>query len=128
MRITKKYWLWDEKFNQTSFKLGNDIQELEKRNLVCKSTECEAEEYDGINGNPWKIRTINRHIRSITYRKTFFPFISENIWDMDYTHFELTVNKYLTLIEQPIAGHDIFYVVFRGSFIAIAMITRRPDL
>ena len=53
MRTTTMYWLWDEKLNKTSFKLGRNIQELEQLNVVFKSIECEEGEYEGMQENPW---------------------------------------------------------------------------
>ncbi len=57
---------------------------LKQKQLIYKDIEYEENEYDGNNGNPWKIRTIDDCIIDISYRKTFFPFISEDLWDMEY--------------------------------------------
>lgn len=123
--IVKKKWIWDECFNNTEFKLGLNINIFLERNLVIQSSE-DPNEYEGINNIPWKIKVKNGIITGIFYQKSFFSFIHSDLWDLELYKFEKRVNKTLTPIEfNSKTDTDIFYVAFRGNFIAIAGIIRK---
>lgn len=125
MNIKKKYWKWDEKFNDTKFKLGDDIQSLINDGIVFPYLE-DSTMFYGENEIPWKIRTENGMIKSIFYRESFFFFYKEDIWDKDYDKFESVIDEVLTPADKNDKG-DLFHVVFRGGFIAIAGIIRNND-
>ena len=122
MNIIKKYWQWDEKFNTTAFKLGVSIQPLINKNLVFKNAE-NPNEYAGKDEVPWSITTKNGLIISVFYRKSFFPLYKDNLWEMEWKKFEKEVDELLEPANKELKG-DLFYVVFRDFFIAIAGILR----
>ncbi|MCG8340591.1 MAG: hypothetical protein MI674_04980 [Cytophagales bacterium] len=125
MNVIKKYWKWDEKFNTTDFKLGMDIQSLLNKDLALQN-EGHPNEFVGNHKVPWRITTKNGAIISVFYREAFFPFYKDNLWDMEWEKFEETVDVLLVPAnkEDKEDKGDLFYVVFRDFFIAIAGILR----
>lgn len=123
-QIIKKYWIWDEIFNPTDFKLGENIQLLSDRGLVVESKN-ELNVYYGINGYPWQIKTNKGYIESVAFRDDkFFPLCLEKIWDMESNTFIKTVEELFKPCDDDYIG-DVLCVVFRGGFVAIAEIKRR---
>jgi len=125
MNDTKKFWKWDERYNNTDFKLGEDITTLLKKNLITPDPEDENE-FFGKNGNPWKIRVERGIIVSIFYRKTFFPFINKgnSLWEMEWKEFCPTISKVLDETNEDHKG-DLLFVAFRAYYVAIVGIMRK---
>ena len=121
--IVKKTWNWDEKFNSTNFKLGDDINDLIKGELVISNRENKFE-FFGVNYFPWRIDVdSNGLIESITFRERFFNFIKDDLWDMEVNKFIRNVDIYLNP-KDNLEESDSLFVVFRGGFVAIAVIKR----
>lgn len=125
MRIIKKYWLWDESYNTTDFKLGLDIEPFVKQELISSDPE-ESNCYLGKDGFPWKITSINGRVKGVAFSRSFFPLFDKRLWDMEANEFETVVNHYLTPADGSETG-DLLYVVFREFFVAIAMIYRKSS-
>jgi len=124
-RIIKRYWVWEEKFNSTKFKLGQDIERLVLENKVVPNDK-DSSEFFGINDYPWKIRVNdNGKIESVFFRENFFDFLNNEIWDFEFESFVKKVDEILkpeTLSDDN--STDRLYVVFRGGFVSIAGIER----
>lgn len=125
MRTEKRYWIWDAKYYETEFQLGKNINEFIDKGLV-KRKEDEPSKYSGVYDNPWSIGIENNIINYLFYRETFFSlFGDKSIWDLPYEEFEKKADKYLKKTNLEYTGGDIFYTVFRGSFIAVAALIRK---
>jgi hypothetical protein len=125
--IIRKYWKWDERLNDTPYKLGLEINYLLQKGLVYPDKNEEGG-FMGIGeGTP-------RHIR-ISYGKvdlvyfsfpsnSIFPKINEGLWEMEEPKFTETLNSVLGPPCEPTHG-DYLFVVFRDFFVTAAAIFRR---
>lgn len=123
MRTTKAYWQWDEALNCTSLKLGMNITEVLNDKFIYPDTE-NAENYDCVDPNVWKVKVLGNKIESIWYVNNYFPLICDNLWDMKHDEFIRTVSAILKPATLPLEG-DILYVIFRGSFATLIALMRR---
>lgn len=128
MKKHKKYWIWDEHFNTSQFKLGGDIRKLVKIGKVVADKD-DKKKFYGVDNKPWVIETEKLLIKSIFFRGDFLNFLEkeDNIWEMELNNFENVINKYLEPIDiNSINLHkDILYVVFKDGFVSISGIIRR---
>lgn len=120
-RIIKSSWKWDEENNPIGINLGDDISDLIAKKLIKKTKN---DEYQGINEWPWKIGLKNSKVISISFREFFFDLIRDDLWNLEYDEFVSALNSKLTKLNEIPAG-DSLYVIFRGSFVAIAMLIRK---
>lgn len=122
--INKKYWKWDRRFDdQLTVKLGESISHHLECGLLIRSEETPLE-YTGKDGVPWKVKTDDEGIvKSIAFRRHFFKFLSDDLWDKEWKHFEKAVDQALEPASEVENG-DFLYIVTRGYFVAIAMLIR----
>jgi len=128
-RIIKKYWIWNEKYNTTEFKLGDNIQKFISEGKVIPNTENPLE-FFGLNNYPWVIKVDEAGlINSIFFRETFVNLMENEIWDFEYEKFTKYMDNILEpKIEDDNNSKDFLYVVFRGGFVTIAEIKRVSNL
>ena len=117
MNIIKKYWIWNEKFNFTEFRLGATIEPLITKGILFK--ESEVDSYSGKEGKPWKVFVEKGRIKSIYFREKLPNFGDHCNWDLDYRQFEKQLNKILTPTEEDDHANDVLSVVFRDFFVAV---------
>lgn len=126
MNVIKKYWKWDEKYNNTNIKLGDSIQSLLDKKEI-EHIDNQTFEYVGKKDFPWKIKAVDGKVDSIFFRDIFFHLIDESIWEMNYIEFEKNMNKILMPVSSNVSNEDVLYVVFRDHFVAIAGLIRGGD-
>lgn len=126
-QIVKRYWKWDERFNDTPYKLGSEISCLLRKGLVHPDKDVE----DGFlglgEGTARHIKVSTGKISLVTFsspRGSIFPTIQEGLWDMEEPKFTETLNRILGPPCEPTDG-DYLFVVFRGGFVTWAAILRR---
>lgn len=127
-QILKKYWEWDEKYNNTPYKLGLDIHYLLQKGLVLPDDEKEENRFLGLGeGAARHIEVCAGKISLVTFSSpngSIFPTIQEGLWDMEEPKFTETLNRILGPPCEPTHG-DYLFVVFRGGFVTMAVILRR---
>ncbi len=127
--IIKKYWKWDEKFNDTPYQLGADISYLLQRGLVHPDKD-EKNSFIGYGqGAPRRVEIeISTGKVSLVYfsfpSNSIFPEIEQGLWDMEEPKFTETLNGFLGSPCEPTHG-DYLFVVFRDFFVTAAAIFRR---
>ena len=125
--LLQEYWEWNEELNDTPYKLGSDINDLLQKGLVFPSID-EANKFLGnAKGAPRDVEVIDGKITLVFFssvRKSTFPSISEGLWDMEERDFIKTLSKLLKKTTGPISANNLF-VLFRGGFVAFAMIFRK---
>ncbi|MCF2873239.1 MULTISPECIES: hypothetical protein [unclassified Tenacibaculum] len=119
-QIIKSSWKWDIKENSFGINLGDDIADLISRNIIRKNA---SNEYESVNEQVWSVGETNGKVTSIAFRRSFFEFIRDDLWELEYTKFESELNSKLTKVNDEFKG-DSLHVVFRGNFIAIAILKR----
>ncbi|KAB1155146.1 hypothetical protein F7018_11750 [Tenacibaculum aiptasiae] len=119
-QIIKSSWKWDIKENSFGINLGDDIADLLSRNIIRKNAN---NGYQSVNEQVWSIAETNGKVTSIAFRRSFFEFIRDDLWELEYTKFESELNSKLTKVNDEFKG-DSLHVVFRGNFIAIAILKR----
>ena len=119
-QIIKSSWKWDIKENSFGINLGDDIADLLSRNIIRKNA---SNEYESVNEQVWNVGETNGKVTSIAFRRSFFEFIRDDLWELEYTKFESELNSKLTKVNDKFKG-DSLHVVFRGNFIAIAILKR----
>lgn len=126
-QIVKRYWRWDERFNDTPYRLGGDIGCLLRKGLV-KPDKDEEDSFLGLGeGAPWRVKTSAGEVIGVSYSfgdNCIFPNIQEGLWDMEEPKFTETLNEILGPPCEPTCG-DYLFVVFRGGFVTMAAIFRR---
>ncbi|WP_272149860.1 hypothetical protein [Tenacibaculum aiptasiae] len=90
------------------------------RNIIRKNAN---NEYESVNEQVWSIAETNGKVTSIAFRENFFEFIKDDLWELEYPKFESELNSKLTKVNDEFKG-DSLRVVFRGNFIAIAILKR----
>lgn len=121
MRLIKKYWEWNEKFNKTPFKLGSCINELEKGKLVVKKCD---NEYTSSNESIKLINTYEGNINAVFFKDGGDLFCKKNISELEIKDFIKEVDKILIPAGENVKG-DILFVVFRGGFASLFGIIRK---
>jgi len=125
MNIEKRFWKWDESLNTTQYRLRGDIGPLISAGRVLKRKE--ADEYTGIDNDPWVIVTNHGKIIQIFYNRKFPELMKENVWDFELERFEAKVSG---ILQPSFEGEncDKLQVVFRDYFVAIACIqAQKPE-
>jgi hypothetical protein len=126
-QMIKRYWKWDEKLNDTPYKLGGDISHLLKKGLVYPDKE-EKGQFPGLGeGAPWCVDIGAGEVMSISFtcsKNSIFPKIKEGLWEMEEPKFTETLNSVLGPPCEPTQG-DYLFVAFRGGFVTLAVIFRK---
>ena len=128
-QIIKRYWKWDEEYNDTPYKLGLDIDYLLQRGLVHPNEDEEGGFIGFGQGAPRRIEVQENsgEVMWVTFSSpngSIFPKIKEGLWDMEEPKFTETLNSILGPPCEPTYG-DYLFVVFRGGFVTMAAIFRR---
>ncbi|MFZ9847476.1 MAG: hypothetical protein ACO3EE_04930 [Flavobacteriales bacterium] len=76
----KKIWKWDDRLNNSKFKLGGNIRELLQQGFITEGKEPNL--YKVFKGEAEEITAIEGIIR-ITYFKENFPFLEKEDWDLE---------------------------------------------
>jgi len=112
-KITKLYWQWNEKYNLTDYKLGEDISHLLSEKKILKIDDIN---YSGIDEFPYSITTVENKITSIFYSRRF-P--ESQIINWTLKEQEL-VDSLDTLFERSNVDEkgDKLFIVFRDFYVA----------
>ncbi|MHA7877916.1 MAG: hypothetical protein ACX93T_03285 [Bacteroidota bacterium] len=123
----KKYWEWDERFNDTPYKLGSEIQDWLQKDLVYPDKNKKDRFLGCKKGAPECIEVNNGKVILVLFSfasNSTFPEIKQGLWDMEEPAFIATLNNILGLPCTPQSG-DYLFVVFRGGFVTAAAIFRK---
>lgn len=119
--IKKEYWSWDESYNNTEFKLGQDISDL----LISKSIvqfgddKFEYKVLDSRDVDLLKVK--NNRIVSIYFSRNTKFFVKEGLLELKYEEFKIEIEKIFEHVEKDYEGNKIF-VVFRDGFVTFIAI------
>ena len=122
----QKYWKWDEKFNDTPYKLGADIKDLLEKGLVSPSMEYPGHFLGSAEDAPKYVEVVDEKVNLIlfsSFKKSTFPSIATGLWDMEQRDFMKTLRKFLKKITIPRSG-DHLLVDFRRGYVTIAILSR----
>jgi hypothetical protein len=132
-QIIKRYWKWDERLNDTPYKLGSEISCLLRKGLVHPYQDVQ-DRFLGLGEGAARhieIEVSAGKIDFVTFSSPYgsssdahFPTIQEGLWDMEEPKFMETLNSVLGPPCEPTHG-DYLFVVFRGGFVTMAIIFRR---
>ena len=125
--IVKRYWKWDEKLNNTPYRLGSDIDDLLQKGFVRPDNDTINSYLGHAQGAPKYVEVSAGKVTLVWFsfpNKSYFPEIKNGLWDMEEHEFTTTLNDLLGLPCEPEYG-DYLYVVFRGGFVTAAAILRR---
>lgn len=92
------YWEWDEKFNDTPYKLGADINDLLQQGLVKASIDHPRIFLGSAKGAPEHVEVWNGEVRFIFFsslKKSTFPFIIKGLWNRKQDDFITTLELFL---------------------------------
>ena len=119
MNISKEYWIWEEDFNTTEFKLGSRIDELIDKKLIFKQSDG-TNQYQGHNGYPYGITVQENWIITVFFKEKLMPiFVDDPInWDEKAEVIVNNINKKLTACLESEQGPKLV-VVFRDSYVAL---------
>jgi len=122
MRLVRKYWYWNEKLNQTPFKLGARIDDLEGSKLVDKKS---IDKYTASKEKIKFLLTSDRKIEGVFFKDEYDLFNVKNIWELEIRDFVKVVDEILIPADENAKG-DILFVIFRGGFVSSFSIVRKP--
>lgn len=122
----QKCWKWDEKFNDTPYKLDADIKDLLQQGLVRPSTDNLTYFLGNAQGAPKYIAVVDGKVDSIFFsscQKSTFPSITKGLWEMKQPEFIQTVKQFLkrTTIARP--GPTLLVDFLKGA-VTIAILYR----
>ena len=106
-RSVQKYWKWDEKFNDTPYKLGSDINDLLHKELVSPSIDNPRNFLGSAEGAPKYVEVFNGEVNFILFsslKKSTFPFIIKALRGMEQDDFTITLELFLQ--RKPILHFD----------------------
>ena len=92
------YWKWNEKFNDTPYKLGSDINDLLHKELVSPSIDNPRNFLGSAEGAPKYVEVGDGKVNFILFsslKKSTFPSITKGLWDMKEQDLIATLNKLL---------------------------------
>lgn len=127
IRSVQKYWKWDEKFNDTPYKLGSDINDLLQKGLVRPSSDNSTNFLGSAEGAPKYVEVVDGKVNFIlfsSWKKSTFPSIAKGLWDMKQRHFIKTLSKFLTRKTIMPRSGDHLLVDFREGYVTIAILSR----
>ena len=115
----KEYWEWDEKFNNTPFKLGLDIKEVPIGLLL--SITANPNRFPGNRpGAPEYVEVVDGKITLVFFNRltgSTFPYISEGLWSRNGRDFIATLNQFLQKTDGPSSGDNLSASLFRGGVV-----------
>lgn len=126
-QIVKRYWPWNEQFNDTPYKLGSEIQGWLQKGIVCPDKSQRNVFMSCVQGGSQYIRVYSGKVVFVAFSSVencIFPTIKEGLWEMEEPKFTKTLNRILGPPCEPTHG-DYLFVVFRGDFVTMAVILRR---
>ncbi len=124
MNVIKRYWIWDEKFNQSGFKLGLPVEPYIEQGILFKKNENDSY-YSGKEGIPWKVFISQEgNIESIYFRERLPDFGKEHNWDLDFDDLEKNLNEIMKPTSEENSQNDVLSIVFRDFFVAVVRISR----
>ena len=125
-RSVKRYWKWDEKFNDTPYKLGSDINDLLQKGLVSPSIDSPSNFLGSPEGAPKYVEVVDGKVNFIlfsSFKKSTFPSIAKGLWDIKEQDLIATLNKFLKKTTVLRSG-DKLLMVFREGVVIIATLSR----
>lgn len=123
------YWQWDEKYNDTFFKLGLDLKELFKKRpgaLIANSSN--PHKFSGnIPEGPEYVYVVDNKIILVFFGIiSTYPEISKGLWRLGGEEFAAELDKTLTPIEEPAPGDNLLVNFGRGGIVTSVTLFR-PD-
>ena len=81
-RSVKRYWKWDEKFNDTPYKLGSDINDLLQKGLVSPSIDSPSNFLGSPEGAPKYVEVVDGKVNFIlfsSFQKIYLPIYCQRV-------------------------------------------------
>lgn len=116
------YWKWNEKYNHSIFKLGDDFSTIESNRLLLQD-KYNPKKYHVLKGLPDYIIINSNKISEIFFERNFLKFNEKDIWELAIEDFKTEMSKYLEPCGSNYKG-DILRVLFRDIFTGFAEIKR----
>jgi len=124
--LVQTYWKWDEKFNDTPYKLGADINDLLQQGLVKPNIDNPRSFLGSAEGAPENIEVFDGKVNFILFsslKKSIFPFIIKVLLDREQDDLITALEVFLQRI--PIAQFgDTLLVEFSGGYVTTAILYR----
>ena len=115
----KEYWEWDEKFNNTPFKLGLDIKEF-PTGLLLPMTSNPNKFFCNKPDAPEYVEVVDGKIKLVFFKRSkcftySYPHISEGLWSRNGRDFIATLNEFLKKTDGPGSGDNLLVLLHRGG-------------
>jgi len=122
-KIEKKYWVWDEKFNESPYSLDMNVDSLIKAGDFVKFNK---DNYYCLNkSNKYLFEVSNGKIKSILFKEGYDLIKSKLLWDLESDIFIIELNKRIPLCKHSsnFKG-DVLKIVFRDFFVSFIQLKR----